>query len=938
MGASKASFERPIFFQFTNRRGAILHVTPEYPLVSKTFGHLGRIVQKVVEHQREAGFNVQVVVPGSPEINPSAKEINYIQVIGELSAQYPLGEDAFDQMASFSRNFWKFVEIAPFPIAVIHTHDAMGLALGFRPEKLTRIRSIYSIYGPQDPSPLDYSVPAANPDPEISMGITHHGRDSALKAGVYGAHHSIFWSEPHLSTLMRGLYQYFIRLEQERGVRFVILPGNFRPVDSPTPPPSAIYRLNRLYHEIIFGESGIEFANRAIGEPWVPIKTMLYICNETVSVLPGRTQRALAAFKSDNKIRDGISEIIGYGRGLHPEFNPNYRGALGTFVFLIAEGAKRIAPDSPIFIGINASGIAQRETPLTQQEKGDKGAAMLGNRTLNQIVTVGCELIAKQLPPGEWIIVAASDNAFAGRITVGDHLLSEDKHGIINLTIPERVLGEGITPGDERLKPLEQLGILLINPKTGAVIEFREKASVIAIQNLAKISGGIVDANSMVKLIRRDIAELYNDGEHYLRPSYKDGDPFLFAYADKIPDWSKFHDEPIVHSTTLEKWMGKYKEGSGYDRRDWRLFWIIANDLILSSLERIALKEEYFGGLASHTLNWEDIRNASLEILKQNGGFVPSSDPAPDINDMWYFKRCQDAKLEANWKELFLASMAIKYKFAEKAKDEWMKRKPASLGYDDWKTIWEISLDLDEKENGLAAGRIDGFWLDTGTKREFFNAWLKLIDENPVNRATIRRLCDVRPGGAVEAEVRNQELLVIPNRDSVHIGGKTTFVSLKGGKIHIGNNVVIRDSEIVWSGEGDLYIPSNTVIYDSRLEDIDPTIREDGATLIYRFNGRSGQTFEIDTPSGKKKIRFGFYGGVMLGTMILNNGEEVSTLFPLDLNLKDPPDLSLIDKYITNPDLQHHFRGYYGDGVEVIKKPLPFTDMLAKDILSLIGF
>ena len=631
--------------------------------------------------------------------------------------------------------------------------------------------------------------------------------------------------------------------------------------------------------------------------------------------------------------------------------------------------------------------MAQRETPITQQEKGDKGAAMVGNRSLNQIVTLSCEMLAKQLPPGEWLILAASDNAFAGRITVGEHLLSEDEHGIINLTVPEQVLGEGITTGDKKLKHLEQLGIVLVDKITGAVLGFKEKISVVKIQELARrAKQKEIDMNSMVKLIRRDIAVLYGDEEHYTRPSYKTGEPVLFTYAGQTPDWSKLHDEPVVSSNTLEKWMAPYEielyrlpeatieafksapglsylkkdenagtlrvtgtvskgdrekildtvpesnEGlikklkkafdqSEWDIRDWRLLWVVANDIVLSSLETIALQEKYFGGIvdllspAPLTNNskevWEEIRDASIEILTEFGGFSNDGDTPPEN---WYFKRCRNVSLKNNWKELFLACRAVKNRFGEGAKDEWMMRKPDGVEYVLWKTIWETALKLDEKENGLAAGRIDGFWLDTGTKREFFNAWQLLVDENPAKRAVARTISNVREGSAVDHEVTGQELLVIPNRDHVYIGGNTSFKSTKGGKIHVGSNVVILDSTIYWTGEGDLYIPSNTVIYDSRIEEIDPSVAGDGATLIYRFNGKAGENFEIETPKGKKKIKFGFYDGVMFGSMPLNDGTELSTIFPLDLNLKKIPDNRLIEDNIGNEDLRYHFIRYFGFG------------------------
>ena len=936
-----STFIRPVLHQITNRRGAILHLTAEYRGVNEC-GHVGSIVQNLVEFQRSNGFDAQVVIPGRPGlVNP---RLDYVHIVGNsLQETYPLGEGAYQQLRSYAKEFWKFVESSNTPITLIHAHDAMGLVLALRPERLMGIRSIYSIYGPQDPNPLDYAFPALNSDPEISMGLTHRGMVSALRAGVLSSFRSIFWSTAHRTTLMNGAYQHFLKAEKDRGVIFIELPGNWRPVDSPTPPDSAKHRLDILYHEIIYGETGIEFANRALAEKSQSVKSLIYICNETVSDIQGRTKRALDALRGDHVLQDSINEIIGYGRGLHQEFDPLYRGALGTFVYLIGEGAKRLSAEAPIFIGINASGLAQRETPITQQEKGDKGAAVVGNRTLNQIVTVASQMVAKQLPLGEWLILAASDNAFAGRITVGDHLLSEDEHGIINLTVPETVLGKGITVGDEKLKPLEQLGIVLVNPNTGAVLGFEEKIPVIKIQDLARRTGGVIDTNSMVKLMRKDIAELYNEEEHYMRPSHRDGKPFLFAYAAQTPDWSKLHDEPAVSSCTLEKWMLRFKEKSGYDRRDWRMFWIIANDIVLSSLEKIALKQEYFGGIAKmtdesdptkSTAVLKEIRDKAISILAEFGGFNAENDP-PQKD--WYFKRNRELSLKANWKELFLACRTIKHKFGVNAKDEWMKRKPAAIEYDSWKMIWDTSLKLDEEENGLAAGRIDGFWLDTGTKREFFNAWLMLVHEDPTIRETVRKLSDVSLRG-VEPSITGQENLLYQNPATVHIGGKTSFISAKGGKIHIGNNVIIRDSVIIWNGEGDLTIPSNTVIYDSRIEDIDPTVRDDGATLIYRFKGTTGQTFEIDTPQGKKQIKFGFYDGVMFGSMSLKDGSEVSTVFPLDLNLKEKPDLSLIEKYITNPDLRYHFRQYYGDGVDVIKKPMPFAGMIAADILKQIGF
>lgn len=681
--------------------------------------------------------------------------------------------------------------------------------------------------------------------------------------------------------------------------------------------------------------NGIEQALGLLRAPWVPIRDLVYICNETVSLAHGRSERADEALGSDVKIAEGVENISIYGRGRHEEFDPDLRGALGTFIQQIIDGVQRLSPENRIVYGINGSGTATRETPITQQEKGDKSAARVGANSLMQIVAAGCDLVAKQLPEeGEFLVLAAGDNAFAGTLYVGDHPLAEDKHGIINLTIPEKVVGKGIKNKD--LLPLEQLGILLVNPATGARMSFEEKIPVATMQTLSKRTAGIVDLNSMIKIIRKDVAKLYGDNEHYMRPSVRNGRPLILAYAARIPDWSKLHDEPTVHSTPLNKWMARHD--AKYERGDWRLLWIVANDIVLASLEKIALSQEYLGRFASLEIDWKAVNEVAISTLKKFGAYsAENNDPVPQE---WYFARNKTNSLETNWKELFLAGMAIKYNLG-KGKDfaaEWMEYRPDEVDAEIWASLGETILELDQNENGIAAGRIKGFWIDTGTKRELFEAWMKLVDNDQLIRESMRELCGIPQGITVGNRVEGKDKLAMENPDKVFVGGQTHIISTQGAKIHLGENVVIVDSAITWDGKEDLHIPPNTVIFGSKITEIDPAIQDKGATFVYRFNGNSCKDFTLKTPEGNKSVKFGFYGGVMFGSMNLSDGQELSTIFPLDLNIKGTPQMELLDRFVTNHNLRDHFKAYYADAESVLQHPVPFTGVKAAEILKNIGF
>lgn len=984
----QSPFERPELHQYLTRtRGPIVHLAPVMAGLpgGTAEGHLPRIILDLVKTQRQAGFNSVAVIPGLrpesykhgsiPHFNMESVDGVPVFVLGnQLESPYPFSPASFDSSLSFSQTFWKFMG-AQFgdKVSIVHAHDySMGLVLASHPLG----QKIKTIFSPYDPD-YDYELPlerdyvGAGTQPlqtNVCLNLMTRsnpfcsGALSGVKMGVLGTDRTVFWSEAHRNMFFEDAdYGPFFNHETNRGINFTALGTSWTPRLSALMDADIKRALHLVYYETYFGGLGLDFAIALLRDEPEDVKNLVYLGAEWMSETPGRRDRALGSFAANPRLTSAVQNIAGYGMDLDPEFSSSkHVGTLGTFLWGIDKGTGLLSQTSPVFYLVNDTGLASRETPITQFERGSKGSVVVGKSPLNVIVAVGLDSVAKQLPPGEWVVLTACDNLkVSGCVTVGDHLLSEDGHGIFNMTLPKMVVGPNIPDGDPRLQPLMDLGLNLVDESTGAKIGFREKLPTVReIQKLSESTGGIVDVNTMIKLIRRDIALLFNDADHYGRACFYNGKPIIEAYAEMgaVPDWSKLFDEASVGSVTQKAWMEKAnaRDNECFDRRDFRLLWYIANDIVLSSLEPIAFADErYFGGTKIPIDQMKSIYNACVRIMVAEGAHVGAGSGDPEPAE-WYFKRDAESGLRGCWKEVFLSAMAVRHSVWRDASwqsswdaaaheasvtQKWEGLKPAGVDKDIWSSLWASAKSIHEHENGIGAARINGTWIDTGTKRDLFNAWLKIVSPDIKERTAIRLITGLQTDTHIEQGVAGREFITASNIDSVYVGGESNFCPDSGnGNVVLGRNVVIINSKIRWAG-GTLHIPDNTVIVNSELVDIDPVVQENEPKLIYGYKNTQNATFQLSSPLlGDKTVKFGFYGGVVTGTMQLKDGRLLHTIFPMDLNLKGTPNMDLLDQNMSNPFLRAHFKAYYAQAADVLSTSVPFTGMKADEILWEIGF
>lgn len=712
-------------------------------------------------------------------------------------------------------------------------------------------------------------------------------------------------------------------------------------------PASYLGRLHSEYYGAVFG-SGIEQAIDMLNTD--PESAYLLYINQDFD----RISRAWTQLRGNPVIRRTFHDITAFGWGVEPDpglesylrtLPDSYTYTLPTMMFLIQEAAKRLSESTPVVVGINDIGLSTRAIPPVLVALGSKGLLPLGPLTINEIVAREADVILKQLSPGQKIVLIASDNICGGRYTVGTHPLSEDNHGIVNVTLPVTVNN---LPANT-----ENLGAWYLHPETGGGVYFGEKLPRGVVTDLAnRLSGGVVNLNSMIKIIDGEIARLMVDREHYGRPSYIDPQkPLIEAYAEDHvdqTDWSKHFDEPAVHSVTLDRWMQRWEDlraakdpdgiphpKTAYHRGDWRLLWAVSNDVVLESLQKIAFTEKFFGRFEPYTeSDWASINSACISMLKESATFLSDE----QIPEDWFFERSPAHSLKANWKELFLAAMYIKNAFAEPsaAEAEWEGRKPADISTDKWMALYEASLKLDSEDNGIAGARTDGVWIDAGERPQYCQAFRNLVADGSNLQYFVRRLSGIEPEIKVENGVSGQEHLVFDPHNNIYVGEHSVFSCPNGGKIRLGNYVVITGkSAITWTGKGTLVIPDNTIIWGSSIFDIDPLVQSNRMKLIFNYHQRQGEVFDIEGLSGPRQIKFGFYGGLCWVTFHLEDGTAPTTMYPLSLNVKGRPDLNLMDD-ISDVDIRHHFREYFSAETEPIKKQLPFVGLTAAEILQRI--
>lgn len=874
-------FKRPTLHQFLNTAGRITHVV-EYGSRSAAF------VRRIAEEQLNRGYDVQIIaLPGSQ----NAAKLLRTQHPADISDKIPffIGAPAnIDRTMSsgnyldeLSNYFWYVLtERSTELCSLIHAHgENMGIVISCRPQGI----SVPMIYSPFEAEPAHRMEETANL-----------------------VNKTLLWSRAQFRSASAG--SLFHNVSSDPGdlqSKVAYLTCDWLPREEPEDTENMRRSLNVMhqhYYKLVFG-SGLDQTHMMLQSPAQQIAHLLL----NTQTHP-RARRTWRDFNTNPGLRPIYRHISTFCWGRPPEeSNPDilnmpddYTYSLGTIAFLIKAALPKLSKDTPIAAVINDAGTSTRETPVVQV-LGAKGLLEIGSASMNEAVARSLELIAKQLPPGRWLIISGSDNLFAGILTVGDHLLAEDAgHGLFSLTRPFNI--------NELPRNTSDLGWHLLHQVTGARMGFSEKPKGRDLDRLkdeAKAGyGGIAHANTMIKIMREDVAILLMDREHLSRVSFADKNKSLLAaYAENevdCPDWSLLFDNPTIGKETLNLWMEKWEKLNSagktkFHRSDWRLFWIVNNDIVLQSLQNVALSKKYFGQIcdaSSSVVNgsvafseseWKTVNRACIDILKSSAKFAADE----TIPKKWFFKRCCATGLSNNWKEIFLAALCIKHNRGDRAKSAWGASRPANVTADKWAKLFEIAEKLGGEENGIVGAAIDGPWLDTGEKPQLAQASLLIVAPDVSLQSVVRELLSTAPAGVqVDDSVTLQpnDCLMIGPGKRVFIGSNSVLSCPNGGRIEPGNDVVISQGSVIkfMGGPGSvLQIPDNTIICASSMNKFAPGVADPNLKLIYHFHQRPDGKYRINGVTGPKDIEFGFYGGVCWVSFPFDQAKQDQWKLPL---------------------------------------------------------
>ena len=502
-----------------NLRGSVVLLSPEYGNVTKGGGYLSRMVSGIATSlNNRFGMDIRVVVPSSPNLDKSGftkigenllfKNVDSVPVYaitkedGQniFSALYPNYGDFISDTTEFGRAFWTLTQNQAFgPVALVHGfEDTMGPAIALRPGKMRKeTRTVFTPIQPETYSQyFDRETIVKQSDGHISPPAGFDVYSGAMFGSSAADTHTV-WSIEYLRDLGYGTYtvpahridlgNFLEDMRQKRQAPFV-LGSSWHPSmhEHRELPDAYVSRIAQGYLRTIHGfdnqfSLNLREAVQETDDNTIP-NMPGYLCITEWPDMALRRDVIQADLRSSPIKKVDGPTVVSRGDAVG---DARFRDNLGAYVQIFDDIFAR--PDynqATTYIGIASGGEATRLQGLSGTVGAGKGPIIVGinkdgkPKTFDHVaLSQGIE-VAAQLPNmgRGWIVLGGNDNGFAAKpLTYGDNeyekLLCEAPQEIVLLTQPERVIGAS----DEKVDPLKDLGVMVLDHRTGVLRKFKEK-------------------------------------------------------------------------------------------------------------------------------------------------------------------------------------------------------------------------------------------------------------------------------------------------------------------------------------------------------------------------------------------------------------------------------------------------------------------------------